>query len=414
MDIPREKTKSNKRYVYGGLAVVGVVLATLGVSRLDPSAPVVDRATIWMDTVERGTMLREVRGPGTLVPEQIRLIPAVTAGRVERRHLQPGTEVTPETVLLELSNADVQRELLEAERQLTAAQAQYVSLQSTLENQILNQESLVAQTRSQYREAQRQVEANEALASQQLIAPMELQRSRDTAEELAERLEIERQRLESLRRSQEPQVAAQRSQVSRLREIVAFQRGLVESMKVVAGVAGVLQELPVEEGQWVTPGLLLARVVQPGRLKAELRVPETQATEVVVGLPAVIDTRNGLIDGRVVRMDPSVQNGTVTVDVALEGELPRGARPDLSVEGTIQIDRLDDVLYIGRPTFGQANSTVGLFRLDEDRTQATRAQVRLGAGSVNQVQIVDGLEAGDVVILSDMSNWESADRVRLR
>lgn len=414
MDIPREKTKSNKRYVYGGLAIVGAVLATLGLSRLDPSAPVVDRATIWMDTVERGTMLREVRGPGTLVPEQIRLIPAVTAGRVERRHLQPGTEVTAETVLLELSNADVQRELLEAERQLTAAQAQYVSLQSTLENQVLNQESLVAQTRSQYREAQRQVEANEALASQQLIAPMELQRSRDTADELAERLEIERQRLESLRRSQEPQVSAQRSQVSRLREIVAFQRGLVESMKVVAGVAGVLQEMPVEEGQWVTPGLLLARVVQPGRLKAELRVPETQATEVVVGLDAVIDTRNGLIQGRVVRVDPAVQNGTVTVDVALEGELPRGARPDLSVEGTIQIDRLDDVLYIGRPTFGQANSTVGLFRLDEDRTQATRAQVRLGAGSVNQVQIVDGLEAGDVVILSDMSNWESADRVRLR
>jgi HlyD family secretion protein len=414
VDIPREKKKSNKRYVYGGLAVVGVVLATLGLSRLDPSAPVVDRATIWMDTVERGTMLREVRGPGTLVPEQIRLIPAVTAGRVERRYLQPGTEVTAETVLLELSNAEVQRELLEAERQLTAAQAQYVSLQSTLENQVLNQESLVAQTRSQYREAQRQVEANEALASQQLIAPMELQRSRDTAEELAERLEIERQRLESLRRSQEPQVAAQRSQVSRLREIVAFQRGLVESMKVVAGVAGVLQEMPVEEGQWVTPGLLLARVVQPGRLKAELRVPETQATEVVVGLAAVIDTRNGLIQGRVVRVDPAVQNGTVTVDVALESELPQGARPDLSVEGTIQIDRLDDVLHIGRPTFGQANSTVGLFRLDEDRTEATRVQVRLGAGSVNQVQIVDGLDAGDVVILSDMSNWESADRVRLR
>jgi multidrug resistance efflux pump len=331
VDIPREKTKSNKRYVYGGLAVVAFVVATLGLSRLDPSAPVVDRATVWMDTVERGTMLREVRGPGTLVSEQIRMIPAVTAGRVERRHLQPGTEVTAETVLLELSNAEVQRELLEALRQLTAAEAQYVSIRSTLENQELNQESIVAQTRSEYREAQRQVEANEALASQQLIAPMELQRSRDTAEELAERLEIERQRLESLRGSREPQVAAQRSQVSRLREIVAFQRGLVESMQVVAGVAGVLQELPVEEGQWVTPGMLLARVVQPGRLKAELRIPETQATEVVVGLDAVVDTRNGLIQGRVVRVNPAVQNGTVTVDVALEGALPRGARPDLSV-----------------------------------------------------------------------------------
>ena len=414
MDIPREKTRSNKRYVYGGLAVLALVLATVALSRLDPSAPVVDRATIWMDTVERGTMLREVRGPGTLVPEQIRLIPAVTAGRVERRHLQPGTEVTPETVILELSNADVQRELLEAERQLTAAEAQYVSIRSTLENQELNQESIVAQTRSQYREAQRQVEANEALAAQQLIAPMELQRSRDTAEELAERLEIERKRLESLRGSREPQVAAQRSQVARLREIVAFQRGLVESMRVVAGVAGVLQELPLEEGQWVTPGMLLARVVQPGRLKAELRIPETQATEVVVGLDAVIDTRNGLIDGRVVRMDPSVQNGTVTVDVALEGELPRGARPDLSIEGTIQIDRLEDVVYMGRPAFGQANSTVGLFVLSDDRSEATRVQVRLGAGSVNQVQVLDGLSEGDVVILSDMSNSESAERVRLR
>ncbi len=414
MDIPREKTKSNKRYVYGGLAVLALVLATVAVSRLDPSAPVVDRATIWMDTVERGTMLREVRGPGTLVPEQIRLIPAVTAGRVERRHLQPGTEVTPETVILELSNADVQRELLEAERQLTAAEAQYVSIRSTLENQELNQESIVAQTRSEYREAQRQVEANEALAAQQLIAPMELQRSRDTAEELAERLEIERKRLESLRGSREPQVAAQRSQVARLREIVAFQQGLVESMRVVAGVAGVLQELPLEEGQWVTPGMLLARVVQPGRLKAELRIPETQATEVVVGLDAVIDTRNGLIDGRVVRMDPSVQNGTVTVDVALEGELPRGARPDLSVEGTIQIDRLEDVVYMGRPAFGQANSTVGLFVLNDDRSEATRVQARLGAGSVNQVQVLDGLSEGDVVILSDMSNVESAERVRLR
>jgi multidrug resistance efflux pump len=414
VDIPREKTKSNKRYVYGGLAVVAFVLATLGLSRLDPSAPVVDRATVWMDTVERGTMLREVRGPGTLVPEQIRMIPAVTAGRVERRHLQPGTEVTAETVLLELSNAEVQRELLEALRQLTAAEAQYVSIRSTLENQELNQESIVAQTRSEYREAQRQVEANEALASQQLIAPMDLQRSRDTAEELAERLEIERQRLESLRGSREPQVAAQRSQVSRLREIVAFQRGLVESMQVVAGVAGVLQELPVEEGQWVTPGMLLARVVQPGRLKAELRIPETQATEVVVGLDAVVDTRNGLIQGRVVRVNPAVQNGTVTVDVALEGALPRGARPDLSVEGTIQIDRLEDVIYVGRPAFGQANSTVSLFRLDDDRSEATRVQARLGAGSVNQVQILDGLVAGDVVILSDMSNVESADRVRLR
>lgn len=414
MDIPREKKANRKRYVYGGLAAVGAVLATLGVSRLDPSAPVVDRATIWMDTVERGTMLREVRGPGTLVPEQIRLIPAVTAGRVERRHLQPGTEVTPETVILELSNADVQRELLEAERQLTSAQAEYVSLRSTLENQILTQESLVAQTRSLYREAQRQVEANEALAAQQLIATMELQRSRDTAEEFAERLEIERQRLESLSRSREPQVEAQRSQVGRLREIVAFQRGLVESMRVTAGVAGVLQELPVEEGQWVTPGTMLARVVQPGRLKAELRIPETQATEVVVGLPALIDTRNGVVEGRVVRVDPSVQNGTVTVDVALEGDLPRGARPDLSVEGTIQIDRLEDAIYVGRPAFGQANSTVGLFVLDGDASEATRVLVRLGAGSVNQVQVMDGLSEGDVVILSDMSNWESAERVRLR
>lgn len=413
MDIPRDRPPNRRKYILGGIALGVVAIATIGLSRLEPAAPSVDRASIWVDTVRRDTMTRQVRGPGTLVPEQIRLIPALTAGRIERKHVQPGTEVGPETVILELTNPDVQRELLEAQRQLTSAEAERVNLGATLENQRLNQEAIVAQVRSQYREAMRQVEANEALAKRELIPVMELQRSQDAAAEFAERLEIEQQRLSFIRESTRAQLSAQESQIERLRGIVQFQHNLIESMNVRSPVGGVLQELSLEEGQWVTPGQLLARVVQPGRLKAVLRVPETQANEVVIGQNATIDTRNGIIPGRVVRIDPAVQNGTVSVDVALEGEYPAGARPDLSVEGTIEIERLDDVLYVGRPAYGQAHSTVGLFRLGEGGT-AVRTSVRLGRSSVNQIEVVEGLREGDVVILSDMSAWDSTDRVRIR
>lgn len=415
MDIPRPKKKGLSRrnvLIVAGGAVL--LLATAALATLDPAAPSVEKTTIWTDTVQRGSMVREVRGPGTLVPEQIRYISASTAGRVERLLVEPGMNVTPATELLVMSNPEVQLQAMEAQRQLAGAQADLANLEATLENQRLNQEAAVASVRSQYREASRQAVANEELADRGLIPRLELQRSQDSAAELADRLEIEEQRLQFIAKSTAAQVAAQRSEIDRLRSLSSLQQSYVESMRVAAGAPGVLRELPLEEGEWVNPGTRLAVVVQPGRLKAELRVPETQAKDVVVGQRASIDTRNGIIQGHVTRIDPAVQNGTVTVDVALEGDLPRGARPDLSVDGTIEIERLDDVLYMGRPAYGQPESMVGLFRLEEGGNSATRQSVRLGRSSVNTIEVLNGLEAGDVVILSDMSQWDAADRVRLR
>ena len=413
MDIPREPRKKHKRYVYGGAALLGVIVITVLLSSLGPAAPAVDRATVWVETVQRGTMVRQVRGPGTLVPEQIRWVPALTAGRVERKLLQPGTRVDSNTVLLELSNPEVQLELLEAERQLGSARAELVNLRTSLETQRLNQEGVVATVRRQYLDAKRNAEAAVRLAEQGLIADAELERSREQVEEFEKRFAIEQERLRVMTDAVESQLDVQRGQVRRLQNIVGFQRRRVASMRVTAGSDGVLQDLPVEEGQWVLPGQTLARVVQPERLKAVLRIPETQARDVVIGQPVIVDTRRDTIPGRVIRIDPAVQSGAVNVDVALEGELPPGARPDLSVDGTIEIERLEDVLYVGRPAYGQAYSTVGLFRLAGD-DRAERVSVRLGAASVNTVEIVDGLNEGDAVILSDMSAWDAHDRVRLR
>jgi HlyD family secretion protein len=414
LDIPRQAPPKRRRYVYIGAGVAAILLTTVAVSRLEPAAPTVDRAAIWTDTVKKGPMVREVRGPGTLVPEQIRFISAVTAGRVERVLAVPGMTVDSNTVLLELSNPDVQLQMMEAQRQVAAGEAALANLRATLENQRLNQEAAVATTRSQHREATRQINANRELAERGLISRMDLQRSEDQAAELATRLDIEQKRLEFISASMRAQLGAQEGEVQRLRSLSDFQRQYVESMQVRAGTSGVLRELPLQEGQWVNPGATLAVVVQPGRLKAELRIPETQAKDIVAGQSAKIDTRNGIIPGRVVRIDPAVQNGTVTVDVALEGELPRGARPDLSVDGTIQIERLDDVLYMGRPAYGQAESTVGLFKLTDGGKSAVRVNVRLGRSSASTIEVRDGLQAGDVVILSDMSAWDSADRVRLQ
>jgi HlyD family secretion protein len=414
VDIPRQPRKNRRRLaiVAGGFAAV--VLTTLALTRLEPAAPSVDRATIWTDTVRRGTMVRQVRGPGTLVPEQIRYISAVTAGRVERVMALPGIEVDESTVLLEMSNPDVERQMLEAQRQLTSAQAEYANLQAMLENQRLSQEAAVAGVHSEHREAQRQVQLSEEMAERGLIARNDLSRARDRAEELRTRLDIEQKRLEFINRSMQAQLAAQRSQIDRLRGMVDFQQEQRVSMVVRAGTRGVLRELPLQEGQWVNPGANLAVVVQPGRLKAELRIPETQARDLTIGQSASIDTRNGLAPGRVVRIDPAVQNGTVRVDVALDGQLPRGARPDLSVDGTIEIERLEDVLYVGRPAYGQAESMVGLFKLIDTGRSAVRTSVRLGRSSVNTIEVVDGLREGDVVILSDMSTWDSSERVRLQ
>jgi multidrug resistance efflux pump len=386
---------------------------TLGLRSLKPAAPEVDRASVWIDSVQKGPLVIEVRGPGTLVPERIRYISAVTAGRVERRLAEPGEAVKAETVLLELSNPDVQLEALESERQLTVAQADRVNLKADLETQRLNQEGVVATAKSAYLDAKRTAEASEGLAQKELISASDAARARERVEELATRYQVEEQRLAVMVGAADSQLTLQREQVGRLRDVTNFQRFRVRSMEVKAGADGILQELPLEVGQWAQSGATLARIVEPGKLKAVLRIPETQAKDVAIGQPASIDTRNGLAKGQVRRIDPAVQNGTVTVDVSLEGELPRGARPDLSVDGTIQVERLDNVLHVGRPAYGQANSAVGLFRLVGDGTEAVRVNVRLGRTSVNTVEVLGGLQPGEKVIISDMSRWDSYERVRV-
>ena len=414
MDIPREPKGKGRRWLYIGGGIVAVVVITVALSRLGPAAPSVDRSTIWTDVVKRGEMVRQVRGPGTLVSEQIRWIVALTAGRVERILLDPGAEVDSSTIILLLSNPDVEIQALEAQSQLTSAESYLVELQTRLESQRLSQASLVATVRSQCQEATRNLRRDEDLAQQGLISDIDLQNSRDRAKELETRLQIEEQRLEVMTDAVQSQIEAQRAQVTRLRSIAEFKQNLVESMEVLAGVEGVLAEMPLEEGQWVRPGDYLARVVQPGRLRAELRIPETQARDVAIGQRSWIDTRNDTIPGRVVRIDPAVQAGSVTVDVRLEGALPREARPDLSVDGTIELERLDDVLYVGRPAYGQANSLVGLFKVVDGGRAAVRVTVRLGRASVSTIEVVEGLSVGDEVILSDMSAWDEHDRVRLR
>jgi multidrug resistance efflux pump len=374
----------------------------------------VDEGTLWMDTVRQGQMLREVRGPGTLVPEQIRWVSAVVPGRVDKKLVQPGERVTAATVLLELSNPDVEIQRLQAERSLTESQAQLVSLKTTLETQRLNQAGVVATVRSEYREALRKAASDSALAAQDLISAAEYSRSRDRAEEYTERLEVEQQRLQIYTENIDSQLAVQQTQVRRLKAVADFQRSMVDAMVVRAGANGVLQELPLEVGQWAISGATLAKVVQPERLKAVLRIPETQARDVAIGQTAAIDTRNGVVKGHVIRIDPASLNGTVAVDVAFTEPLPKGARPDLSVDGTIELERLDNVLHVGRPAYGQANSTVGLFRMVNGSREAERVRVELGRSSVNAIEIVRGLAVGDVVILSDMSRWDGVERVRLK
>ena len=414
MDVPRPKKSKRAKWVLIGVGAAVLLGATVALARLEPAAPGVERATVWTDTVRRGDMLRQVRGPGTLIAEDIRWVPAVVPGRVERKLVLPGTTVTAGTVLAELSNPDVERQALEARRQLAAAESDLATLRSNLESARLTQEASVATVRNQLREAERQARAAEGLASKEMVSQSELERARDNAQELRVRLGVEERRLAFTTQSMRSQIAAQQSQLGILRTLTQFQQRQIEAMQVRAGSDGVLQELSVEPGQWVNSGTTLARVVQPGRLKAVLRIPETQAKDLVVGLPATVDTRNGIVKGRVVRIDPSVQNGSVAIDVTLEGPLPRGARPDLSVDGTVDIERLTNVMYVGRPAYGQAESTVSMFRLDAAGAEAQRTQVKLGRGSASTVEVVSGLKPGDIVILSDMSSYDGAERVRLR
>lgn len=413
MDVPRERIRSSRPYIFATLGAAVVLIVTVALARLADAPPSVERSSVWVDTVRRGELLRQVSGPGTLVPEQIRWVTATTAGRVEATHVQPGTRVEAETVLLEMSNPDLELAALEAERQLNSAEADLANLRATLQSERLAQKSVVASVRIQYREAQRREEAEARLAEAEIVGALEYARTRERAEELGMRLEVEEERASIMDGAMEARLVAQTSQVERLRDLARFQERQVDSLRVRAGLEGVLQELPLELGQRVNAGTLLAKVVQPERLKAELRIPEAQAEEVQVGQPVQVDTHNGMVQGRVIRIDPSVQRGTVTVDVALEGELPRGARPDLSVDGRIELERLEDVLYVGRPAFGQANSRVTLFKLGDGGSSAARVVVELGGSSVSEVQVLRGLQAGDRVILSDMSEWDGSDRVAL-
>lgn len=396
------------------VGVVAISAVTVVLARLKPAAPTVDRATVWTDTVKRGPMVRNVRGLGTLVPEEIRWIPAETAGRVERVLIRPGAAVTPDTVVLELSNPSEVQALTELVGLQRAAEAELTTLRARIENELVSQQVAVVSVDSEFRQATLQANTDAELAKEGLKSNLETRLSAMKAESLSARVEAERKRLDQMKGSVDAQLAVQQAAVDRMRTQVVLKQSQVSALRVRAGLAGVLQLVPVEVGQQVAPGANLARVANPTRLKAELKIPETQAKDVQIGLVASIDTRNGLIAGRVVRIDPAVVGGTVTVDVSLEGELPKGARPDLSVDGTIELERLADVLFTGRPALGQENSTITLFRIGPDGVTADRVKVTLGRAAVNTVEIRSGLKEGDQVVLSDTSAWDTADRIRLK
>ncbi len=419
MDIIREdlsEKKRKKRIVMAAAAAGAILLITLGLSKLKPAAPTVEKSTIWMDTVKRGPMVRQVRGPGSLVVESsgIRVLSAATEGRVERLLVEPGALVQPDTVILEMSNPELQRDALDAEQAMKAGQAEFMNTRVQVQRDKLDQKARAATVESDYHQAELQAETNEGLHKEGIVASLVLKLSEVRAEELKTRNALEKERLAIAEDSAKAQLEAAEAHFQQLKVQAELMHSQMDALKVRATIPGVLQEVPVQVGQLTQPGTMLAKVVQPNKLKAQLKIAETQAKDIVIGQPASIDTRNGIVPGKVSRVDPSSQNGTVTVDVALEGELPQGARPDLSVDGTIELDRLKDALYVGRPAFGQEKSLVGLFLVNEDGDEATRVKVKLGKSSVNTVEIVEGLKPGDRVILSDMSAWDAHDRVRLK
>lgn len=417
MDIARPEVKKRKkirRMVYGAVGLAVVVVVSVGLSRLKPAAPTVDKSTIWTDTVKRGPMLREVRGLGTLVPVTIQVIPAVTDAQVEKRFILPGTPVKADSIIFTMTNPELQQSELDAEFQLKGAEAELRNMKAQLQNQLMDKRTLAASISSQYRTAEMVKKTKEELGADGLAPELDVKTAEVQAEELAKENALAQKEVETFTSSVEPQLAVQQAKVDEMQALYNLKKSQVDDLTVRAGIDGVLQELDVEVGQKVTQGTVLARVEQPTHLKAQLKIAETQAKDVAIGQTASIDTHNGLIPGRVARIDPAVQNGTVTVDVALDGPLPQGARPDLSVEGTIELQRLADVLYVGRPVHGDANSTVGLFKVDADGTDAQRVKVELGATSVNTVQILGGLKVGDTVVLSDMSAYDNYDRVELK
>jgi len=407
------RKKKIRRILITSGTLAAVLLITAGLSRLRPAAPSVDSATLVIDTVKRGPMLRQVRGLGTLVPEEVRWIPAISEGRVERLVVLAGTPVKADTVILELSNPELELQALDAESQLRAAEAALTELKVRLESQHLDQEAAAARVKADFHQAKLRADADGELSKNGLIADINLKVSQVTAEELGNRNRIEQKRLEISDEAIRAQMAVQEAQVEQRRALARLRRRQFLDLKVRAGLDGVLQQLPVEVGQRVTPGTPLAKVAQPEKLKAVVKIAETQAKDILPGQKAIVDTRNGVIDGHVARVDPAAQQGTVTVDIALDGALPKGARPELSVDGTIELERLEDVLYVGRPAQGQAESMVGLFRLDEGGKEASRVTVKLGRASVNTVQVLSGLEVGQRVVVSDTSAWDAFDRIRL-
>lgn len=414
MDVKRAPKGKKKRNIYIGVGAVALLLMTYFLSRLEPAAPTVDRNVIVQGTVERGEMVRQVRGSGTLVPERVQFVAALTAGRVESVHFEPGQEVSATDILVVMSNPDVELQVLEAEQQWTAARASLVSLRLTLRTGLLAQEAAVADAQARFLEAERQAEAYARMVGSDWVSQNEYQNAQDNAVALGERLRTEQARLDLMSQTIDEQLAVQRDQVGRLANIHRYYQDRAHNMRVQAGAEGVLQDFDLEVGQWVQAGTTLARVARPEKLKAELRIPQTQARDVQVGQAAFVDTRTDTIPGRVRRVDPNVQGGSVLVEVTLEGDLPPGARPDLSVDGTIELERLNDVLHVGRPAYGQSHSTVSLFRVTEEGRAAERVTVQLGRSSVNQIEVVEGLREGDVIVLSDMSRYDDVDRVRIR
>ena len=419
MDKPRTGVRRRKiirGVIVGVLLLAAIPAVTIGLSRLKPAAPGVEMSTLWPGTVKRGPMLREVRGLGTLVPEETMLVPATTDARVERILIRPGSSVKVDSVIMTLTSPELDTALLNAEYSLKAAEADYANLKVTLEKTKLDMQAVMAQVGADYNTAKLKADRDAALSKEGLYSEVDAKISGVAAEQLNGRYQLEQKRLTINSEAEEAQLAAQKVKVEQLRAEFNLKKSQVDQLKVRAGVDGMLQQLPapVEEGQKVMAGTPLAKISQPSKLKAELKIAETQVKDITIGLPATVDTRNGLIEGKVSRIDPAATQGTVRVDVRLEGELPPGARPDLTVEGTIELEHLTNVLYVERPAFGQPHSTVGLFKVEKDGDIAERIPVKLGASSVKTVEIQGGLAEGDKVILSDMSQWDHTDRIRLR
>jgi RND family efflux transporter MFP subunit len=420
MDIARPEFKQQKRkrqILLSAVVIVIIAAVTMGVYRLRPAAPTVERGTVWTDSVKRGPMLRQVRGVGSLVPSQesVLQIPAETEATVVRIRVLPGgLPVKADTVLVDMSNPQVEQSAVDAQLQWKAAVADYQSQKMKLESDLMNQRAGAATVKADYTQAELQAQTDKALYDLGVISGLAYKASKGKSDELTTRNSLEDQRLVSSQKSIDSQLAELQAKVDQMRVLADLKQKQLDALKVRAGIDGVLVELPLQVGQHVLPGTMLAKVVQPNHLMAQLKIAETQARDVQPGEPASVDTHNGVISGTVMRVDPGVQNGTVTVDVKLTGELPKGARPDLSVDGTVDLERLDNVLYVGRPAFGQENSTISLFKVGPDGHEAERVPVKVGRASVNSIQVVDGLHEGDTVVLSDMSRWDNTDRIRLQ